>query len=313
MVSVVIVGAGFAWFNINPVRLPNISNAAANPSSGAEGETTPVLETQQLDQPVQPVMLNEHGVRFESDPYVEELLSQAVVCRTWLGGQDSGLRASLFNLLRLRASGHASPPADYDIRRGDVGDNVFVNVRERFRRRNGEDIPGAAGFVTHRYYYDPIRERFEYINSTPDDPTYGDETLYSNGHPLGFLGLHWDAVCNGMLSFPEVREARAAARAQRAAETAAQETLAPPPPQAQIEVSPEIIRKSEEPPPVDVATLMVDWVTFRDACRDGSRTDPRTASYCKRREELRADLRKAGMCHHPAEGAGATDWVPCAH
>jgi hypothetical protein len=188
-----------------------------------------------------------------------------------------------------------------------------VVLREKNRRRDGSDVPGVPGFVDFRYYYDDARERFELVNATPEDPDYPTGRVISD--PLGFLESHWDAVCNGRLSFPEVRaelKARAKPEPDDHPNVAATRSAATEDSGRSPEVRPESSDNDTLARSSDVPGLVASWTRARDQCRGGARDDPATANACRERETFRVKLLNSGECFgQPGETGYQQEWRPC--
>lgn len=245
-------------------------------------------------------MVKLHGVDFQDDPYVRALLDISVSCDGRWG--QTGIRASLFDVLRLRTKGYASFPSEYDIRRETTNGHIYVILREHWRRPNGEELTRMPGVVVHRYLYDDARDRFEYLSSTPEDPAFDRALLPAYGDPLGFLATNWIAVCNGRLSFPEVKAELAAVR-QRIQEREAAERQ-----EADRRANVDVSRPTPgiKPTAPDTTELEAEWNSSAARCREGAGDDPETAQACKERERIRTQLRRAGMCLD-----GRTEWRQC--
>lgn len=175
-------------------------------ASSAPAPSTPTSKAEipppQAPDPPQPVMREIHGIRVEDHPLADKLLGLSVRCGR-LGGRE--VYASLLDLLRLRKIGYASPPFRYEIRHYEREGYAYVVIREQMHQRGGRPYPGAPGYVAHTYYYDTPLDRFQLVDSTPEEPEFDQALLRGWGNPLGFLGSHWEAVCNGSLYLHPVK------------------------------------------------------------------------------------------------------------
>jgi hypothetical protein len=185
-----------------------------------------------------------------------------VRCRFWTG-QDSDEIATLFDLLRLRHQGYASLPTDYEVSHESANGYDYVVIREHVKQRDGSDLRGAPGFVDHRYLEDEARDQFELVDSTPEEPEYAPRMLQAIGDPLGFLGLHWDAVCNGRRSFPEVRAQLAAEHPDLERKSPAEPTIDTPPRAPSPQAAPTSSRPASTSD--DLPTVSVDPATIHTA------------------------------------------------
>ena len=255
----------------------------SQPTSSAAAPTSPAyssLDSSAFNRSVpvipEPVIQTVHGVRFEDDWLVQRFLGQSVRCRTWVGGETQQ-SASTFDLMRLRTKGFGSPPFEYEVRKETTEQGQFVLVREHIKNRDGSDLARMPGFVVHRYQYDPPNGSFELVSTEPEDRSFDPRMLRALGDPRGFLAQHWDAVCNGRRSFPELRPAAS-------------------PTHTSIGSRGQVRSDDQGQTPL-TAALLDSWAIWNDKCRGGPGDSPDTAVACEKREYVSAQIEKAGMCH----------------
>lgn len=268
---------------------------SALPATAASAANVPAQDLTQTASPtpVEPVMRDSHGVRYQADPLVVAFLNQSVRC-LFMHHETDGV-ATVFDLLRLRGMGLAAlPPFEYEVLHEADGGHDFVVVRERLKGRNGADYPGAPGFVVHRYYFDDARERFDLVRSSPEDPSFSPRILKAIGDPMGILARQVADVCwerDRVLKVEGAWEPAAVEGADREGDVAS--------PQA-------------PGPSTSVSELLNREADLDEKCRGGAGIDPATNAACEKRNAVEDQLAKSGMCYgHKGENGSQMSWHRC--
>lgn len=222
-VGITVVGAGAGWAAHRLAGSHLAPTIAAAPKQASSAKAAPAAVARPAPPPP-PAMLQEDGVILADTPLVHRFLGRSLRCGHVAG---SDFYASVFDFLKLRTRGVASPPFRYEVRQTRRDGYDYVVVREEILRRDGSPFPGAPGYVAHTYYFNAPMNRFELANSAPEDPDFSPGMLRELGNPLGFMVLNLEAVCNGALYLHRAQGTPAVPSANAA--SMATTTHAPPP------------------------------------------------------------------------------------
>lgn len=220
-VGIVLVGAGAGWAARGLVHSDPAPAVAAAPKRASPAKAAPASVAPPAA-PRPPATLHVDGILVEDTPLVRRFLGRSLRCGRVAG---SDVYASVFDFLKLRTRGVASPPFHYEVRQTHRDGYDYVVIREEIVQRDGSPFPGAPGYVVHTYYFDAPMSRFELASSAPEDPDFSPAMLREMGNPLGFMVLNLQAVCNGAFYLHRA-QATSAAPSGNAASTATSETAA---------------------------------------------------------------------------------------
>jgi hypothetical protein len=183
-------GGGWAAHDLTGRRAVS---SPADPPAATQPAYEPIyVETA----PPTPRLIQDGRLTFEDGEDVRAFFDLSVRCGL-LAGEE--YRASVFDLLSLRAKGAGGYPFTYKVTQTGRDGHRYVVVQERIQRRDGRAFPGLPGDLVHTYYYDDARARFELVETRPDGPGFDPHLVRAQRDPLSFLGGHAPAVCHNKI------------------------------------------------------------------------------------------------------------------